>query len=163
MLIVYFSQFGRTKTAAEEIQKLTGGTLAELKPVKPYPKRYDQLIDLAKDEIRQELHPEIQPLAVDFSDFDTVFVGYPTWWYQEPMIIDTFLATYDVADKSIIPFTTSGSTPIEEGLPILNKVVTAAHAQIVASLTANSKRDIKKFMETHHFSSRWPYRKNNIS
>lgn len=163
MLIVYFSQFGRTRAAAKEMQKLTGGTLAELKPVQPYPKRYDQLIDLAKEEIRRNFHPEIQPLTVDLNDYDTVFVGYPTWWYQEPMIIDSFFATYDLADKSIIPFTTSGSTPIEEGLPILEKVVTAAHAQITASLTANSKRDIKKFMETHHFSSRWPHRKDHIS
>jgi flavodoxin len=56
--------------------------------------------------------PAIASGLDNMSDYDTVFVGFPVWWYREPSIIDTFMESYDFADKTVIPFCTSGSSGI---------------------------------------------------
>lgn len=151
MFVIYFSQSGRTKAAAEEIRKLVGGTLARIVPTRPYPEDYDQLVDIAKDELRRQARPKFEPLSVDLTQAKSIFIGYPTWWYQQPTIINTFFEQVDLIGKTIIPFTTSGSTPIEEGLPIMQKLIQSVGATYVKGFTANSKREIKKFLERNHY------------
>lgn len=56
--------------------------------------------------------PAIASKVADMGQYDVVFVGFPVWWYREPSIIDTFMDSYDFSGKTVVPFATSGMSPI---------------------------------------------------
>ena len=110
-LVVYFSATGNTKAVAEEITRLTGADLYEIVPAVPYT---DEDLNYNNNECRanQEMNdasarPAIGSEAMDVSSYDTVFIGYPIWWGTMPRIINTFLDTYDLSGKTVLPFCTS--------------------------------------------------------
>lgn len=105
-LIVYFSASGNIEKFAKEIQELVGGDIFKIEPVKEYPTEYESLAEYAKMERDRNLRPEIKDSIDDISKYDTIFIGYPMWWYTFPQIIRTFLDTYDLSGKTIIPFNT---------------------------------------------------------
>lgn len=108
ILIAYYSWSGNTRFAAEQIQKLTGGTLFEIKPVKAYPSEYSACVDQAKQECRDEFKPELATKVEDFSKYDVIFVGTPNWWSTMAPPVRSFLAGYDFSGKTVIPFVTHG-------------------------------------------------------
>ena len=115
-LVVYFSATGHTKKVAETIAKETGADLFEIKPEVPY-KPEDLNWQNAKSRSTLEMkdpgsRPAIAEKVVNMSQYDVVFVGFPVWWYQEPSIINTFMESYDFKGKKVIPFATSGMSPI---------------------------------------------------
>ena len=67
---------------------------------------------MAKKELADKARPEIKGSVENMEQYDTVFVGFPIWWYREPSIIDTFMESYDFSGKKVIPFVTSGSSDI---------------------------------------------------
>lgn len=120
MLVVYFSATGNTKAVAEEITRLTGADLYEIVPAVPYT---DEDLNYNNNECRanQEMNdasarPAIGSEAIDVSSYDTVFIGYPIWWGTMPRIINTFLDTYDLSGKTVLPFCTSGSSGITQSV-----------------------------------------------
>ena len=120
MLVVYFSATGNTKAVAEEITRLTGTDLYEIVPAVPYT---DEDLNYNNNECRanQEMNnasarPAIGSEAMDVSSYDTVFIGYPIWWGTMPRIINTFLDTYDLSGKTVLPFCTSGSSGITQSV-----------------------------------------------
>lgn len=119
-LVVYFSATGNTKSVAEEIVRLTGADLYEIVPADPYT---DEDLNYNNNDCRanQEMNdasarPAIGSEAIDISTYDTVFVGYPIWWGTAPRIINTFLDTYDLSGKTVLPFCTSGSSGISQSV-----------------------------------------------
>lgn len=104
ILIAYFSETGNTEKFANIIQGQIGGDLFKIEPVNPYPQG-EELFDYTKEEQDNNVLPEIKE-TVDISKYDTVFIGYPIWWYEVPQIIKTFLNQYDLSGKTIIPFNT---------------------------------------------------------
>ena len=119
-LVVYFSATGNTKAVAEEITRLTGADLYEIVPEVPYT---DEDLNYNNNECRanQEMNnasarPAIGSEAMDVSSYDTVFIGYPIWWGTMPRIINTFLDTYDLSGKTVLPFCTSGSSGITQSV-----------------------------------------------
>lgn len=104
VLIVYFSETGNTEKFANIIHEQIGGDLFKIEPVTPYPTG-EELFDYTKQEQDEDRRPEIKG-TVDISQYDTIFIGYPIWWYEVPQIIKTFLDTYDLSGKTIIPFNT---------------------------------------------------------
>ena len=119
-LVVYFSATGNTKAVAEEITRLTGADLYEIVPAVPYT---DEDLNYNNNECRanQEMNnasarPAIGSEAMDVSSYDTVFIGYPIWWGTMPQIINTFLDTYDLSGKTVLPFCTSGSSGITQSV-----------------------------------------------
>ena len=119
-LVVYFSATGNTKTVAEEITRLTGADLYEIVPAVPYT---DEDLNYNNNECcaNQEMNdasarPAIGSEAIDVSSYDTVFIGYPIWWGTMPRIINTFLDTYDLSGKTVLPFCTSGSSGITQSV-----------------------------------------------
>lgn len=106
MLIVYFSHSGNTRRLAACIQRLTGGDMAEIRPLTPYPKDYDAVVDMAKQEQRRNARPAIAALQPDPAAYDTLFLGYPSWWGTFPMPVATFLETCPVGSKTLVPFCT---------------------------------------------------------
>ncbi len=115
-LIVYFSwsTSGNTEKMAAYIQEQTGGDLLELEPRNPYPTDYEECGDVALAERDENARPEIADLPESISEYDTVFVGYPIWWHTAPMIIGTFLESYDLTGVELYPFAQSASMDTEQ-------------------------------------------------
>lgn len=108
VLIAYYSWGGTTRHAAEEIQRCTGGTLLEIKPVTPYPEDYDSCVQKAKEDIKAGLRPEILPANTDVAMYDVVFIGSPNWWSTIAPPVSTFLAQNDLSGKNVAFFQTHG-------------------------------------------------------
>lgn len=115
-LVVYFSCTGNTKAVAERIAELCNADIYEIVPSEPYTADdidYNQSDCRANLEMNDEnARPAIGSETLDLSDYDTIYIGYPIWWGTMPRIINTFLDTYDLSDKTVMPFCTSGSSGI---------------------------------------------------
>ena len=105
-LIVYFSWSNNTETMANYIHDRIGGDIERIEPVEAYPEDYDSTAELAKSQRDNDERPEFKALQYNPEDYDTIFIGYPIWWYELPMIMRTFLDTYDLSGKTIVPFNT---------------------------------------------------------
>lgn len=105
ILIVYFSETGNTEILAELIHEQVGGDMFRIEPVTPYP-HGEELFNYTKAEQDNDERPEISGSVENMEQYDTVFIGYPIWWYEVPQIIKTFLDDYDLSGKKVIPFNT---------------------------------------------------------
>lgn len=116
ILVAYFSASGNTARAAKQIADAAGADLFEIKPAVPYTSAdLDWMDKKSRSTIEMndpKSRPEIEGKVENFEQYDTVFIGFPIWWYVEPRIIDTFLDSYDISGKALIPFATSGSSGI---------------------------------------------------
>ena len=115
VLVAYFSATGNTRAVAERLANAIGADLFEIKPESIYTaddldwrnKNSRASVEMANKDSR----PAIADTVSDMSQYKIVFLGFPIWWGREPSIVDTFLTSYDLNGKTIIPFATSGSTP----------------------------------------------------
>lgn len=110
ILVAYFSWSGNTEKMAQMIQSETGGDLFEIEPAMPYTDDYDTLLDVAQQEQRDDARPQLAAQVENWSSYDVVFVGYPDWWGDAPMLIYSFLESYDWQGKTLVPFCTSGGS-----------------------------------------------------
>ena len=120
ILIAYFSRadenynvgtvdVGNTEIMAGYIKDYLGDKADTFKidPVNPYPVSYKECTEVATKELRENARPEFKnPDSLNIDNYDTIFIGYPIWWGDVPMIINTFLESYDFSGKTIIPFNT---------------------------------------------------------
>lgn len=109
-LILYFSMSGNTETVANYIHEEIGGDIVKLETVQTYPEDYDELVDYAREEQRDNTHPELETTIENIEQYDTIFLGYPNWWGDMPMPIYSFLDRYDLSNKTIAPFITHGGS-----------------------------------------------------
>ena len=115
-LVTYFSATGVTARAAKNLADAAGADLYEIKPAVPYTsadlnwqnKQSRSSIEMNDKSSR----PALADTDVNITDYDTIFVGFPVWWYTAPTIINTFLESYDFSGKTIILFATSGGSGI---------------------------------------------------
>ena len=103
VLVAYFSYSGNTRAVAQALSELTGADLFEIAPREDYSNVYMQ----SNSEIRRSQ-------VEDMDSYDIVFVGYPVWWHATPMIIGTFLESYDLTGVDVYPFTQSASMDEEQ-------------------------------------------------
>lgn len=108
VLIAYYSWSGNTRFAAEQIQKVAGGTLFEIKPVNEYPADYGACVEKARKECREGAKPELASKVEDFAWYDVIFVGTPNWCSTMAPPVRTFLSSYDFRGKTVVPFVTHG-------------------------------------------------------
>ena len=116
VLVVYFSHTGTTRAVSEYLHEIVGGDLFEIEPVNPYPEGYHDALDPAKQEQRDNARPEIADTVDDFDSYTLIYLGYPIWWGTVPMIINTFLESYDFSGKIVVPYATSGGTGISQSV-----------------------------------------------
>lgn len=109
-LILYFSMSGNTETVANYIHEEIGGDIVKLETVQTYPEDYDELVDYAREEQRDNARPELETTIENIEQYDTIFLGYPNWWSDMPMPIYSFLDQYDLSNKTIVPFITHGGS-----------------------------------------------------
>lgn len=113
-LVAYFSASGVTAKVAETLAEAIGADIFEIEPKVPYTKAD---LDWTNRQSRSSIEvndpasrPAIAGMRDNMADYDTLFVGFPIWWYVAPTIINTFLESYDLTGKTIIPFATSGGS-----------------------------------------------------
>lgn len=113
-LVAYFSASGVTAKVAEKLSEAIGADLYAIEPEVPYTKADLDWMDKKSRSTIEMNNPASRPAITgkrdNMNDYDTVFVGFPIWWYVAPTIINTFLESYDLTDKTIIPFATSGDS-----------------------------------------------------
>lgn len=109
-LVVYFSWSGNTENVAKSIQTQTNSDLFEIVPKTPYSDDYNTVVDLAQEEQKNNARPEIADVIENIDQYDVIYVGFPNWWGDMPMILYTFFDTYDLSGKTIAPFCTSGGS-----------------------------------------------------
>ena len=114
-VVLYFSATGTTKKIAERIADKSGSDIIEIVSKEEYKSvdlNYNSDCRANREQQDSTSRPEIKN-TINLSKYDTIFLGYPIWWGTNPKIILTLLDTYDLTNKTIIPFCTSGSTGIE--------------------------------------------------
>ena len=115
-LVAYFSASGVTARMAKKLADGIGADLFEIKPETPYTSAdlnwQDSKSRSSVEMNDRSCRPAIAETKDNMSEYDVVFVGFPVWWYREPSIIDTFMEQYDFSGKTIVPFATSGMSPI---------------------------------------------------
>lgn len=114
VLVAYFSWSGNTESMASFIQEQTNADLFVIQPVNPYPEDYSDTTDVALIERDENRRPEIRNLPATIDEYDAIFIGYPIWWHTAPMIIGTFLESYDLSGIDVYPFTQSASMDREQ-------------------------------------------------
>ena len=101
---------GNTQYVAYLIQKNTGAELFRIEPKTPYPTHHKTLVDLAKAEQNNKARPELAAKIENLSKYDVIFLGYPNWWADMPMILYSFLESHNLSGKTIVPFNTHGGS-----------------------------------------------------
>lgn len=153
-LVAYFSASGVTGKVAEVLAKAAGADLHEIKPAVPYTsadlnwmdKKSRSSVEMADPSSR----PEIANKVENMDQYDTVFVGFPIWWYVAPTIINTFLEQYDFSGKKIVLFATSGGSGFGKTASALKNSVSAS-AQIVEGRLLNGRvqeADLKDWVKS---------------
>lgn len=121
ILVAYFSlageqygvgviEEGNTSVIANMIAEQTRADMFEIEAVNVYPETYDGLLDVSRQEMSNNARPEIAGMVDHMEDYDIVFVGYPNWWGDMPMIVYNFLESYDFSGKTVVPFCTHGGS-----------------------------------------------------
>jgi flavodoxin len=115
-IVCYFSATGTTKEVASKLNEYVKGNLFEIKPVKDYTDEdlnYMNSESRSSIEMNQGVKPDIKEKVSNIDEYDTVYLGFPIWWYTAPTIIYKFLEENDMSNKKIYVFATSGSSTID--------------------------------------------------
>lgn len=95
---------GLVRILAMDIQNVTAGDLFSIKTSVKYPGDIGDLIEYADKELEENVRPELTSHIENLDDYDVIYIGYPTWWYDMPMVMYSFFDEYDFSGKTIIPF-----------------------------------------------------------
>lgn len=114
VLVAYFSASGQTAKLAKTLAAAADGDLYEIVPEQPYTSAdLDWMDPKSRSTIEMKdksFRPAVSGSVENMEQYDTIYIGFPIWWYVAPTIINTFLEQYDLNGKTIIPFATSGSS-----------------------------------------------------
>lgn len=152
-LVVYFSRAdenygvgtiteGNTSVLAKMIASKTGADVFEIVAERAYPKNYRECTNVAKDEQRKNARPAYKG-DIDTSGYDTIYIGYPIWWGDLPMVVYSFLEAHDLSGKTIAPFCThegSGLSGTDGNIKRLYKNITMKTALVMRGSTAQKER-----------------------
>ena len=152
-LVIYFSRTGNTEKIAEYLIDITNADSYVIEAAVPYSdadiKYQDDNCRANKEQNDKSVRPEIANPIASIDSYDTIFLGYPIWWGQEPRIIDTFLESYDFSDKTVIPFCTSASSGIatsEKNIKALVPIGNQLEGRRFSS--GATKEDVKAWYDT---------------
>lgn len=157
LLVAYFSlageqygvgviEEGNTSIIAHMIAEQTGADLFEIEAVTPYPTSHSELLDVSRQEMANNARPEIAGTVDNMDDYDTIFIGYPIWWGDMPMIVYNFLESYDLSGKTIVPFCTHGGSGLSDTESTIADITggTMKDGFAIPGMTAQNDRDTAK-------------------
>lgn len=144
-LVAYFSASGVTAKVADMLADAVGADIYEIRPEVPYTKADLNWMD-KKSRSTIEMNdktsrPALADKDANVEQYDTIFLGFPIWWYKAPTIINTFLESYDFTGKRIILFATSGGSKFGKTVEEL-KVSVSASCEIIEGKLLNGKQTI---------------------
>ena len=150
-LVAYFSASGVTAKVAKRLAKAASADLFAIEPEKPYTEadlNWQNRQSRSSVEMNDpSSRPSIASKVSNMREYDVVFVGFPVWWYREPSIIDTFMEEYDFKGKTVIPFATSGSSPIGDAGSNMQKLAPGAKVLKGKRFAVDvSEEDLKKWV-----------------
>lgn len=151
-LVAYFSASGTTKKTAQMVADAAGADLYEITPKEAYTSAdlnwMDKKSRSSVEMNDKKFRPEIVDNNVDISNYDTIILGFPIWWYVAPTIINTFLEKHDFSGKKIVLFATSGGSGF--GNTVKELKPSAPSAQFVEGKILNNanKQEIEKWVKT---------------
>ncbi|MCR5809261.1 MAG: NAD(P)H-dependent oxidoreductase [Clostridiales bacterium] len=149
-LVAFFSASGVTAELAGRIAKEAGAELFEIRPAVPYTKADLNWMDKeSRSTIEMKdksSRPEVASFLDNMEDYDTIFVGFPIWWYVAPTIINTFLEAYDLSGKTVVPFATSGGSGMGRTNEFLAPSVKGAKLEEGRVLNRAGTAEIKAFV-----------------
>lgn len=132
-LVAYFSASGTTMDVANHLARVTDSDLFAIVPANPYTSADLNWRDKQSRSTREAADPSCRPAITSrvehIEDYDTIFLGFPIWWYVAPAIINTFLESYDLTGKTIVLFATSGGSGMGKTASVLR--ASAPGAKIV--------------------------------
>lgn len=123
--VVYFSATNNTRILAQKVANIYDSDIFEIVPEVSYTAEdleYYNYDNRANTELSTDARPSIKTINTDFSQYDTILLGYPIWHSQLPPVVRTFLDNYNMSNKIIMPFCTSGSTLITGSLPKIQEL-----------------------------------------
>jgi len=152
ILVAYFSCTGHTKTAAMEVAELLNAETFEIVPAQAYtPADLDYNIEDCRANLEQKdlaARPAIKNKIDNFAQYKTIVIAYPIWWHEEPRIIDTFVESYDLAGKTIVPVCTSGGSDIQASVTNLRELCKSATVTEGKRLGITSKDEVKAWLDS---------------
>ena len=152
-LVAFFSATGTTMDVADRLARATGSDLFAIVPADPYTSADLNWRDKQSRSTLEASDPSCRPAIASkverIEDYDTIFLGFPIWWYAAPAIINTFLESYDLAGKTIVLFTTSGGSGMGKTASVLRP--SAPDAKIVDGGILNNASDA----ELKNFAARY--------
>lgn len=140
---------GTISVLANMIHDHVGGELYSIDTSVEYP--VDTLIDYAADEQEKNVRPELINHIENFDQYDTIFIGYPTWWYDLPMVMYSFFGEYDFSGRTIILFNTHNGSRFSGTIQTIeqlepNATVIENGFTVNERNAANSQSDIDKWL-----------------
>ena len=149
-LVVYFSATGTTAKAARMIAEVTGGTLYEIVPQQAYTSDdldwNDRQSRSSVEMNNPQARPALKNTKLDVATYDVIFIGYPIWWNQAPRIINTFIESYNLKGKTLVPFATSGGSGISNSVRELKRTYPNLEWQDGKLLNGASQNAIKNWV-----------------
>lgn len=137
-LVAYFSASGVTASAAKELASAANADLYEIKPAVPYTRadlNWQDKNSRSSVEMKDaNSRPVLADTDADIATYDTIFLGFPIWWYVAPTIINTFLESYDFSGKTIVLFATSGGSGLGKNVEKLRPSVSESTTIIEGGL-----------------------------
>ena len=150
VLVAYFSATGTTENVAKIVAEVTDGALFQITPQVAYTSADLDWTDKqsrSSVEMRDKSsRPAIKSRVANINEYDIIYIGYPIWWYVAPTIINTFIEAHDLSGKTIIPFATSGGSPIGPTVEALRKTYPTLNIKDGALLNSATEKSIKAWI-----------------
>lgn len=150
-LVTYFSASGATKGVAEKLSRPMGADIYPILPETPYT---DADLDWRNKNSRSSVEmrdensrPAIKRTIDDVSSYETVYIGFPIWWYTAPTIINTFIESYDLTGKNVYLFATSGGSSIDKAFRDLKAKYPNIKFVDAKLLNSPTDEEIKSFIK----------------
>lgn len=149
---------GNTQYVAYIIQENTGADIFRIEAEIPYPLDHDTLVDQASEEQDSNARPAIADHVDNMDDYDTIFLGYPNWWGDMPMILYTFLEEYDLSGKTIVPFNTHGGSGFSNTIQTIAELQPGADVledgfTVSRNNVAEAESDVVSWLDEHGFTA----------
>ena len=152
ILVAYFSCTGHTKTAALEVAELLNADTFEITPAEPYtPDDLNYNIEDCRANVEQKdsaARPALAKALDNPAQYKTIVVAFPIWWGAEPRIIDTFVESFDLSGKTIVPVCTSGGSDVLNSVMNLRELCKGATVTEGKRLGITSKDDVKAWLDS---------------
>jgi flavodoxin len=142
---------GNTQYIAQLIQAKTGADIFRIEPQKPYLTDHRTLVQLAKEEKKRKERPALAGQIENLDMYETVFIGYPNWWADLPMVLYTFLETHDLSGKIVIPVNTHGGSGFSSTISTIaglqpNARIVRDGFTVSRNVVANAEPDVEEWL-----------------